>query len=152
MLSTVALMAAAPPGRMERVRITEDGKGFVLEASGKRFTPWGLNYGNAGRLIEDFWDRDWETVARDFHEMKGLGANLIRVHLQFGKFMDRPDRPNGRALQQLSKLLDLAEKTRVYLDLTGLGCYRKADIPDWYDVLSEEDRWAAQACFWGAVA
>jgi hypothetical protein len=144
--------AIAPSGEMERVRVADGGKGFVLAASGKRFTPWGLNYGNAGRLIEDFWDADWATVAGDFRDMKGLGVNVVRVHLQFGKFMDGPDRPNAQALERLGKLLDLAEETGLYLDLTGLGCYRKADVPRWYDPLSEKDRWAAQARFWGAIA
>src|SRR5262249_49094255 len=124
----------------------------VLAASGKPFTPWGLNYGNAGRLIEDFWDADWATLAADFRDMKAIGANVVRVHLQFGKFMDAADRPNPKALDQLGRLLELAEKTGIYLDITGLACYRPADVPKWYDGLSEDDRWAAQAVFWGAVA
>jgi hypothetical protein len=137
---------------MDRIRVADDGKGFVLGAWGKSFMPWGLNYGNAGRLIEDYWEIEWETVAGDFRDMKALGANVVRVHLQFGKFMDGPDRPNARALERLGKLLALAQNTGLYLDLTGLGCYRKADVPAWYDRLAEEDRWAAQARFWGAVA
>src|SRR5438445_487819 len=145
------MLTAAAPGDLDRVRVADDGKGFVLAASGKPFAPWGLNYGNAGRLIEDFWDAEWETVAGDFRDMKALGANVVRVHLQFGKFMDGPARPNVQAIRRLAMLLDLAEKTGVYLDLTGLGCYRKTDVPEWYDRLSEEDRWAAQAHFWGAI-
>jgi len=145
-------LSAAESGELDRIRVADDGKGFVLAASGKPFTPWGLNYGNAGRMIEDFWDADWATVAGDFRDMKGLGANVVRVHLQFGRFMDGPDRPNGKALDRLGKLIVLGEETGLYLDLTGLGCYRKADVPGWYDRLSEEDRWAAQARFWGAIA
>jgi hypothetical protein len=38
------------------------------------------------------------------------------------------------------------------LDVTGLGCYHKQDVPTWYDLLSERQRWAAQAAFWAAVA
>jgi hypothetical protein len=45
--------------------------------------------------------------------------------------MDGPDRPNAQALARLGGLLDLAEKTGLYLDLTGLGCYRKAVVPKW---------------------
>ena len=41
---------------------------------------------------------------------------------------------------------------RLYLDLTGLGCYHKRDVPAWYDRLSEKERWAVQARFWRAVA
>src|SRR6516162_845128 len=83
--------------------------------------------------------------------MKRLGVNVVRVHLQLGKFMDGPDKPNGKTLDRLGKLLQLAERLRLYLDLTGLGCYHKKDVPAWYDKLSEKDRWAVQARFWQAV-
>ena len=138
--------------KLEHVRVSNDHKGFVTTTSGRPFTPWGLNYGNKGRLIEDFWESDWPTVVEDFRKIKAMGANVVRVHLQFGKFMGSADRPNPKALEQLGKLLQLAETTGVYLDLTGLGCYRKADIPPWYDALSEEARWSAQAKFWAAIA
>jgi Cellulase (glycosyl hydrolase family 5) len=149
LLLTLTSLGQAP---MENVRVSADGKGFVLTPSGKPFTPWGLNYGNSGRLIEDFWETDWPTVVEDFKEMKDLGANVVRVHLQFGKFMEAKDRPNAKALERLGKLLQLAEDNHLYLDLTGLGCYRTADVPKWFDGLSEADRWAAQAVFWGAIA
>ena len=84
--------------------------------------------------------------------MKKLGANVVRIHLQLAKFLDGPEMPNRQNLQRLGKLLKLAEETGLYLDLTGLGCYHKADVPEWYDKLSEEDRWKAQAFFWEAVA
>src|SRR5207245_2527202 len=105
-----------------------------------------------GDLIEDYWEKDWDRLAEDFREMKELGANVVRVHLQFGKFMDAAGRANDNALARLDKLVKLAEKTQLYLDLTGLGCYHKKDVPAWYDALSEADRWAAQANFWKAVA
>jgi hypothetical protein len=152
MLAVVLTVIGAEPGRLDRIRVADDGKGFVLAASNKPFTPWGLNYGNAGRLIEDFWDAEWATVVKDFEDMKALGANVVRVHLQFGKFMDGADRPNVKAFERLGKLLNLAEITGLYLDLTGLGCYRKTDVPAWYDALSEQARWDAQARFWGSVA
>jgi len=114
MTMTVALvlaLAGAGPPQLDRVRVADDGKGFVLAASGQPFTPWGLNYGNAGRLIEDFWETDWATVAADFRDMTALGANVVRVHLQFGKFMDAADRPNPKALDRLGRLLELAAET-----------------------------------------
>ena len=138
--------------RVERVVVSPDRKGFVLATSGKPFVPHGLNYGNAGRLIEDFWDAESATVERDWADMRAMGANLVRVHLQFGKFMESADKPNARALDQLGKLLALSERTGLYLDLTGLACYRKSDVPAWYDKLDEAGRWAAQSAFWSAVA
>ena len=56
-----------------------------------------------------------------FGQMKKLGANVVRIHLQLGKFMDGPDKPNAKALDRLGKLLELAERTGLYLDLTGPG-------------------------------
>jgi CubicO group peptidase (beta-lactamase class C family) len=143
--------AGAAPG-LEEVRI-EDG-GFRLSESGRRFVPWGFNYDHdeAGRLLEDYWEAEWPKVAEDFREMKELGANTVRIHLQLARFLESPDRPNRVALDRLDRLLALAEETRLYLDLTGLGCYRKSDVPAWYDALPETGRWESQAAFWAAVA
>jgi hypothetical protein len=125
------LPAQAKPDDMRFVAVSKDKKGFVLDPSGRPFVPWGFNYDHddKGRLIEDYWDDEWPTVEAHFVQMKKLGANVVRVHLQLGKFMDRPDRPNARALDRLGKLLALAERLRLYLDLTGLGCHHKKDVP-----------------------
>src|SRR5262249_13166995 len=138
----------------DRIIVSPDKRGFVLEKSGNPFVPWGFNYDHdeTGRLIEDYWDAEWKKVEKDFGEMRDLGANVVRIHLQFGRFMVEKGRPNEKALEQLGKLLELAERNRLYLDLTGLGCYHKADVPKWYDDLSESERWDAQTKFWEAVA
>jgi hypothetical protein len=142
------------PANLEPVRVAKDGTGFVGATTGKKFIPWGFNYDHdaKGRLIEDYWADEWDTVKTHFAQMKSLGANVVRIHLQFGKFMDAVDKPNAKALDRLIDLLKLAETTGLYLDLTGLGCYHKADVPAWYDALGEKDRWAAQAKFCEAVA
>jgi hypothetical protein len=84
--------------------------------------------------------------------MKDLGANVVRVHLQLGKFMRQADEPNDVALTRLARVVDLAVRLHLYLDLTGLACYHKKDVPAWYDGLSEQARWDVQARFWEAVA
>jgi Cellulase (glycosyl hydrolase family 5) len=139
---------------MAIVKVSQDKKEFVLDPNGKKFTPWGFNYDrdDQGRLLEDFWEAEWPGVEKAFQDMQKLGANVVRIHLQLGKFMDAPDKPNEKALDRLTKLLDLAERTKLYLDLTGLGCYHKKDVPAWYDKLAEKDRWDVQARFWEAVA
>jgi hypothetical protein len=146
--------AQAKPDEMPWIAVAKDKKGFALDPSGRPFVPWGFNYDHdeKGRLIEDYWDDEWPTVEAHFGQMKKLGANVVRVHLQFGKFMDGPEKPNGKVLDRLGKLLELSGRLRLYLDLTGLGCYHKKDVPAWYDKLSEEERWAVQARFWQAVA
>lgn len=153
-LTTVAPHLAAGAKPLTRIAIASDRKGFIDTATQKPFTPWGVNYDHdeKGRLIEDYWHDEWPKIIDDFHEIKALGANVVRVHLQFGKFMDSVDKPNEKNLDRLSKLLEMAETTGIYLNITGLGCYHKKDVPAWYDELDEKARWAAQAAFWQAVA
>jgi hypothetical protein len=139
---------------LERVRVSEDGRGFVLEPSGEAFRAHGFNYDHdeEGRLLEDYWLDEWPKVEEDFQEMKDLGARVVRIHLQFGRFFPEPGAPDREQLDRLGDLLDLADRVGLYLNLTGLGCYHKQDVPDWYDDLSEADRWEAQAEFWRAIA
>jgi hypothetical protein len=56
------------------------------------------------------------------------------------------------SLQRLARLIDVAERNGLYLDITGLGCYDKKDVPKWYNDLDEAERWAVQARFWEAIA
>lgn len=147
-------LAATPTLAAETpfVKVSPDKKGFLL--ADKPFVPFGVNYDHdeKGRLLEDYWDTEWAKVEADFGEIRDLGFNVVRVHLQFGKFMTAADTPNAKALDRLGQLLALSERLGLYIDLTGLGCYHKADVPKWYDALSEDDRWTAQATFWEAVA
>jgi hypothetical protein len=150
------LPAASDPAsdRLSLIRPSADGTHFVRAENGTRFTPWGFNYDHddAGRLLEDYWAAEWPTVESDFQEMKALGANLVRIHLQLGRFMRTPREPDATALAQLERLVRLAEHSGLYLDLTGLGCYHKQDVPVWYDALDEAERWEVQAAFWAVVA
>ncbi|WP_153558834.1 cellulase family glycosylhydrolase [Roseimaritima sediminicola] len=147
-------LASVSAADMPRVQISDDGRGFKLANSQDAFVPWGFNYDRDanGQLIEQYWDEEWPRVIEDFQEMKALGANVVRIHLQFAALMQSPTEARPRARQKLTRLLRLAEQTGLYLDLTGLGCYHKADVPAWYDALSEAERWQAQAAFWEVVA
>jgi hypothetical protein len=141
----------APP--LPKVRISEDGQRFVLGESGGVFVPWGFNYlGQFGKLIEESWGEDWARVERDFREMRKLGANVVRIHLQFGTYMKGPNEFDRAQLDRLKQLLDLGREHRLYLDLTGLSCYRLKDIPAWYDALEEAQRWEVQARWWEEIA
>lgn len=165
MLLSLASSAAAT--ELKRVRLAPDGQGFLLAESGAAFTPWGFNYDHDpdGRLLEDYWLDEWATVAQDFAEMQALGANAVRVHLQFNRFVRYVPpadasapfdaahvQPDESSLAQLARLLELAAEQGLYLNLTGLGCYHAQDVPAWYDALSEADRWAAQVRFWEVIA
>jgi hypothetical protein len=148
------LSGLARAEEMPWVRVSDDRRGFVLDGKATPLVLWGFNYDHdeRGRLLEDYWETEWSKVEEDFREMKDLGANVVRIHLQFGRFMKGPAEPNQAALERLARLVELARRLRLYLDLTGLGCYHKKDVPAWYDALAEQPRWDAQARFWEAVA
>ena len=147
-----AVLAAEPT--VPRIRISEDGTHFVVADQSEPFLLRGFNYDHDadGRLLEDYWHDEWPAVVEDFREMKALGANVVRVHLQLPKFMTTATTVDEKNLAKLRELVTLAEQTEIYLDITGLGCYHKADVPSWYDALGEADRWAVQARFWKSVA
>ncbi|MBI3867258.1 MAG: cellulase family glycosylhydrolase [Verrucomicrobia bacterium] len=152
-VATLALLlafAGAVSRAMEPVRVSEDGKGFVLKPSGKRFVPWGHNYACNG--LEHGGRIDWVRVAADFDDLRGMGANVARIHLQVPHFMDGPDRANPEAHAELKRLLKLAEKKGVYLDVTGLASYDVHRRATWYDSLPDGERWKAQERFWEAIA
>ena len=135
-------------------RIKVSGDRFLASDSGETFTPWGFNYDRdlKYRLIEDYWAREWDKVERDFDELHALGANVVRIYLQYHRFMDTPTSANEANLSRLKDLVSLAESRGIYLDITGLGSFRPEDDPPWYVGLSEKERWAAQATFWETIS
>jgi hypothetical protein len=153
-LATLAPHVHGGEESMPFIEVAPGTRTFRLAGPDRVFSPWGFNYDrdDRSRLIEDYWHDEWDAVAGDFREMRTLGANVVRVHLQFARFMRSAVEPDESNVRQLAKLLTLAEKTGLYVDLTGLGCYRKSDVPPWYDALAESERWAAQARFWEVVA
>lgn len=149
-LAFLMLSAGCASPRLQRVCVAPDNRGFVLNPSGQRFVPWGHNYAAQG--LEDQAERSWAKIGSDFKDLRRMEANVIRIHLQFALFMNGPGQPNARALKRLGRLLKLAERRGIYLDITGLACYRKNQRAAWYDALGDRDRWAVQAQFWEAVA
>jgi len=154
--SLIALSSYLPDafGQSAVPRITVSGNRFVLEGSGETFTPWGFGYDRDWhyRLIEDYWDDEWDKVEQDFDELRALGANVVRIELQYHRFMDGPSSPNEANLKRLRDLVTLAERRGIYLDIVGLGSFRPEDDPAWYVDLTEPQRWAAQARFWETIA
>ena len=65
-----------------------------------------------------------------FSGNEALGANVVRVHLQLSAFMTGPEKMNEASLDRLGRLVAVAEQIGLYLDITGLGCYRKKDVPE----------------------
>jgi cellulase (glycosyl hydrolase family 5) len=139
---------------LDFIRVSKVQKRFVFDKSNSEFKPWGFNYDHdaSNRLLEAYWKDEWKSVAGDFQEMKALGANTIRIHLQVSRFMKSAQEVNRESLDQLARLLNLAEANRLYLDVTGLGCYLKKEVPKWYNDMNEAERWDVQDRFWTAVA
>ena len=136
------------------IEISADKLQFVTKETNKPVLFWGTNYDRDTkmRLMDDYWIDEWETVVQDFDEMKDMGFNVVRIHLQAGRFLKSPTQANEQALEKLAKLIQVAESRGLYLYVTGLACYKKPNIPAWYDALDEEGRWTAQATFWKHVA
>lgn len=138
---------------LQKIRMSDDGTQFLVGNGEETFSPWGFNYvGPHGTIVEEIWADDWPRIEKDFRTMRELGANVVRIHLQFGTYMASPDEAKQEELDRLKRLLDLAAETGLYLDLTGLGCYHIDRVPDWYDDLDEAKRWKAQALFWEVIA
>jgi hypothetical protein len=99
-LGMIGIPAAARA--MEPVRVSPDRTGFVMGESGMEFGIRGVNCdrddsAGGGRLLEDYRET-WGTVRNDFAEMKAPGANAVRNHLQFGKFMKARDKQDEAAM------------------------------------------------------
>ena len=120
------------------------------------FFPWGFNYTNAALvdLTEDFWMMEdaWEIIRKDFREMKAYGANTVRIHLQYVKYMISTTSPNAVSFERLERLVKISEEEGIYLIVTGLGAYRLSDAQPWYDELEDFQRWETQKLFWKTVA
>jgi hypothetical protein len=151
LLSVLALLAvSACAGGMETVKIGSDNKGFVLHPSGDRYIPWGHNYASVDIL--ERLTNDPARVERDFREMKAAGTTVVRIHPEMSRILVGRDKVDPHAIEQLRKLLKIAENSGVYLKITGLACYQIKGRMAWYDEMDERDRWKTQAFFWEVIA
>lgn len=138
---------------VEWIVVSEDQRSFQTELSKEPFVSWGYNYDHdpTGRLLEAYWD-DAETVNLHLKRMADSGAKVIRIHLQVSAFLVSPNEANADSIERLKRLVQDAKALGLRLNLTGLGCYHKGEVPAWYDELSREERWNAQAFFWQSIA
>jgi hypothetical protein len=150
LFAVLCLTGAAWAGGMETVRIAPDKKGFVLHPSGARYVPWGHNYASVD--IMERLASDPARVEREFTEMKAAGTTVARIHPEMPRILVGPDKADPHALEQLKKLLKIAENSGIHLKITGLACYQIKDRLAWYDSMEEPDRWKTQAFFWETIA
>lgn len=145
-----ALTSQAGAAGMETVKIAPDTKGFILHPSGERYIPWGHNYATVDIL--ERLDKDPARVEREFLEMKAAGTCVARIHPEMPRILAGPDKVAPNAVDQLRKLLRIAEHSGIHLMITGLACYKIKDRMAWYDSMNDQDRWKTQAFFWETVA
>ena len=150
LLALVFLTPSAGAADMETVRIAPNRKGFILHPSGDLYVPWGHNYASVD--IMNRLARDPERVKREFTEMKAAGSTVARIHPEMPRILTGPGKADPEALDQLKKILKIAEKSGIHLKITGLACYKIKDRMDWYDSLDDQDRWKTQAFFWETIA
>lgn len=151
LLGVVAFLAGgARAAGMGTVKIAPDQKGFVLDPSGARYIPWGHNYASVD--IMERLANDAARVEREFAEMKAAGTNVARIHPEMPRILTGPGKVDPHALDQLKKLLKIAEDSGIHLKITGLACYKIKDRMAWYDSLDEQERWKTQAFFWETIA
>ena len=96
--------------------------------------------------------KDPARVEREFADMKAAGTTVVRVHPQMPAFIHGPDKADSQGLDRLVHLLQIAEKSGIYLQITGLACYKITDRMAWYDALDDESRWKVQEFFWSTIA
>jgi hypothetical protein len=150
LFALVFLTSGAWAAGMETVKIAADKKGFILHPSGDRYIPWGHNYASVD--IMERLANDPARVEREFTEMKAAGTTVARIHPEMPRIMAGPDKADPHALDQLRKLLKIAENSGIHLKITGLACYKIKDRLAWYDSMDEQDRWKTQAFFWETIA
>lgn len=143
---TVAAWAAD----METVKVAPDRNGFVLHPSGDRYIPWGHNYASVD--IMERLAHDPVRVEREFTEMKAAGTTVARIHPEMPRILVGPDKADPRALDDLRKILRIAEDSGIHLMITGLACYRIKDRMVWYDSMDQQNRWKTQSFFWETIA
>jgi len=150
LLTLTLLTGATSLWAMETVKVGPDKTGFALHPSGDRYIPWGHNYASVD-ILERLASEP-ARVEREFAEMKAVGTTVARIHPEMPRILTGPGKASPQALEQLEKLLKIAERTGIHLKITGLACYKIKERIAWYDSMQEQDRWKTQAFFWETIA
>ena len=98
LVSTCALVGQAQAHELPLIAVSKDNKGSWLSPARHSF-PGASTTTTTARAAPRRLEDDWSTVETHFRQIKKLGANTVRIHLQVGKFMDGPDKPNPQGAE-----------------------------------------------------
>lgn len=121
---------------------------FIHKETKEIFVPYGVNYDHDKdfKLIEQFWT-DTKKISKAFSEIKSMGFNIVRIHVQQFILQKGKDEFDDKELSNLDVLIKIARENGLYIDLTGLGRYNGV-IPDWYKNLDDSGRIETDGNFW----
>ena len=145
--------AAAAEAAIPRISV----RGDHLYAGDRPWHAWGMNWGvNDHAPVIAYFDEptaaNFDLLRTELATARSMGANSMRIYLQLGQVMATQTRVRRQTLVALQRLLALAQRDGVYLDITGDLVWRPSRSPKWYARLSWQARWRVQALFWKAVA
>jgi hypothetical protein len=131
-----------------------------LAAAGKPFVAYGFNYagptGSNGTFsFNSATPAEMSRYVAGMDRARELGANTLRIYLQLFDFIKRRNgqvEERERALANLNRVLDAAQRLGLYLDVTGNLVWVPGSAPKWYDRLPFASRWLVQARFWSGVS
>lgn len=113
------------------IRPAKDGPWFVDSATGKRFTPFGINYtprevqvSRRGVTRENWVQFDAPITDRDCARMAAVGANVIRVFLSTRSFVTEQGGVPEESLKKAQVLVAVAKKHGMRVIFGG---------PDWWE-------------------
>jgi hypothetical protein len=134
-----------------------------LQWNGDPFFAYGFVYGfgkdpsgNPRQPFTEYLDNPTEEaklneITGDMAQVHDMGANTLRVRIEFGQIMPLATKYNGPALLALQNVLEAAQNHGIYIIITGLWNDEQT-TPAWYDHLDQAGRWQAQANFWKLIA
>lgn len=134
------------------------GSSFTL--NGVPFHPYGGNHEafgvNGTSTYLETPSKGLEAIRQDFTEVRAMGFNAARLHLELFHFVQRDAagkvsiRP--ATLTAYTNLLALAQEFGLKLDVTGNLVWLPGSAPAWYDAMSNQARWEVQMLFWRELA
>lgn len=120
---------------------------------GRSWVPIGVNYGRFDtRLSLAAAAHELDAIDDDFATMADLGIDAARITAYFHEVVSAPDRANEDLLGVLDEILLSARRHGVYVDLTGLALYDRAQVPAWLPALDDAAYRTQERLFWRTVA